>query len=113
MNNTLTDQQKKLILEEWDSREANPPSLLELIKIAFPDNPELDGRTKEGKAVKAFLASNQIRARASHEYIPKEDIELTGEHQEFSRNHAANLKPYEIARILFKNIKLLTLIKNL
>ena len=46
----LTDSQKEKVLEEWNSRPNDPPSLLELIKAAgFIDK---DGRSKEGKAVK-------------------------------------------------------------
>ena len=74
----LTDSQEKIVLDEWNSRPDSPPSLLELIKLAFPSQ-NLDGRTKEGKAVKAFLASRSIKARASHEYKAKEKISLTEE----------------------------------
>ena len=63
----LSEEQKQNIVNEWNSREENPPSLLELIKIAFPDK-NVDGRSKEGKAVKAFLASRSIKARAAQEY---------------------------------------------
>ena len=112
MNDILTSEQKKIILEEWDSREDNPPSLLELIRTAFPNNPELDGRTKEGKAVKAFLVSHSISVKASHQYVPKGDVELTEEQKEYSRNNAQSLKPYEMARILFNNNKITHLNKE-
>ena len=49
----LSEDQKENIVNEWNSRQRNPPSLLELIKIAFPDK-NVDGRSKEGKAVKGF-----------------------------------------------------------
>ena len=54
----ITDSQEKIVLDEWNSRPDSPPSLLELIKLAFPSQ-NLDGRTKEGRAVKAFLATRR------------------------------------------------------
>ena len=68
---SLTEEQKDLILKEWESRSDNPPSLLELIRVAYPDRADVDGRSKEGKEVKAFLIENDIRAFASHEYQTK------------------------------------------
>ena len=56
---SLTQDQIDRILNEWNSREDNPPSLLELIRIAYPDNPDLDGRSKEGREIKAFLATRK------------------------------------------------------
>ena len=47
MKHKLTEEQEQIILNEWNSRPNSPPSLLELIKLAFPDK-KLDGRTKEG-----------------------------------------------------------------
>ena len=70
MKHKLTEEQEQIILNEWNSRPDSPPSLLELINLTFPDE-GLDGRTKEGRAVKEFLASRDIKARASHEYQQK------------------------------------------
>ena len=39
----LSDEQKQLILDVWNSRPDNPPSLLELVKSAFPKLEEADG----------------------------------------------------------------------
>lgn len=102
----LNAQQQQDILSEWNNRPDNPPSLLELIRVAYPDNPELDGRTKEGKAVKAFLATRQIRARASHEYKHKGVLKLDEEKKEFIVNNAGMMTAVEIARILFKDDKI-------
>ena len=105
----LTNDQKKAILEKWESDPDNPPSLLELISAAYPDKPEIDGRTKEGRAVKAFLASNQIKARASHQYKAKDKIKLTEEQQEFITNNVSTMKALEMAKYLFDNPNLTTL----
>ena len=104
----LTEFQEKIILEEWNSRLDNPPSLLELIKLAFPDQ-ELDGRTKEGRAVKTFLATRKIKARGAHEYQAKEKIELTQEHRQFIENNANMMNGREIAGVIFANPSLTNL----
>jgi hypothetical protein len=105
---TLTEEQQKNILNEWNSRPSNPPSLLELIRAAYPDT-DLDGRSKEGKAVKAFLATREIRAHASHQYQPKQKVELTEEHKEFIRNNFSMMSSVEMARILFAEPELTNL----
>ena len=105
---TLTEEQQLRILEEWNSRPNNPPSLLELIQVAFPDE-KVDGRSKEGKAVKQFLATRKIDARRSHEYKAKDKIELNEEQQEFVVNNAATMSANEMARVLFKNPELMPL----
>ena len=113
MNNDpiiLTESQKKAILEEWNSRPDNPPSLLELIKAAFP-NDKVDGRSKEGKAVKAFLVSRSIKARAAQDYQHKE-IKLTVEHKEFIDNNYKMMTFVEIARVIFANEKITNLNKE-
>ena len=101
MNYSLSDDQRKIILDLWNSRPDDPPSLLELIKAAFPDK-NVDGRSKEGRAVKEFLASREIKARGAHEYQPK-DISLSEEQKEYITNNVYIMKAVEIARILFSD----------
>ena len=104
----LTEQQKLAILKEWNDRPDNPPSLLELIRIAYP-NEEFDGRTKEGRAVKKFLATRQIVADGAHVYKPKDKVELTEEHKEYISNNVGMMSAVEIARIVFKDNKITNL----
>lgn len=106
----LSNQQKETIIREWNSRPENPPSLLQLINLAFPDK-KVDGRSKEGKAVKAFLADQSIKARAAQEYKHKE-IELTDEHKEFIDNNYKMMTFVEIARVIFANEKITNLNKE-
>ena len=73
MKAKLTEEQKSIIIKEWNSRPDNPPALLELIRLAFP-NENVDGRSKEGRAVKEFLGTRDIRARGAHEYQTKDEI---------------------------------------
>ena len=104
----LTEEQRERILKEWNSRPDSPPSLLELIRITYP-NTNFDGRSKEGRAVKDFLATRKIKARGAHEYQPKDKIELTKEHKEFIENNSSTMKANEMARIIFANPELMPL----
>jgi hypothetical protein len=104
----LTEEQQLKLLKEWNDRPDNPPSLAELVKLAF-DRDDLDGRSKEGKAVKQFLASRQIKPRKSHEYEAKGLIELTLEHKEYISNNCHTMTGLEMAKVLFKNESLTNL----
>ncbi len=98
----LTEEQKSNILEAWNKDTSNPPALLELIKIAFPDK-NVDGRSKEGRAVKAFLSTVNIKARGAHEYQHKDALELNSDQIEFIQNHYPDMAPLQIAKVIFKN----------
>lgn len=104
----LTEEQQLKLLKEWNDRPENPPSLAELVKLAF-NREDLDGRSKEGKAVKQFLASRQIKPRKSHEYEAKGLLELTIEHKEYISNNCHTMTGLEMAKILFKNESLTNL----
>lgn len=99
----LTEEQQNKILAEWNNRPTNPPSLLDLVKLAFPDVPDADGRSVHGRAIKKFLSTRQIRARAAYEYIPKETLQLTEEQKEYISNNCATMRGFELAREIFKN----------
>ncbi len=95
----LDDNQQLLILKEWNERKTNPPSLTELIKVAF--NGDFDNRSPHGKAVRKFLASRKL-------VLPKEvsktaSIQLTEEQKEYIGNNCANMTSVEMARELFNN----------
>jgi len=98
----LTEEQQLKLLNEWNNRSDNPPSLVELVKLAF-NRDDLDGRSKEGKAVKTFLASRQIKPKKSHEYQAKGLLELSPEHKEYVSNNCHTMTAVEMAKILFKN----------
>jgi len=102
----LTKEQEETILKAWELNKDSPLTLLELIRKAYPDNPEIDGRSKEGKAVKAFLIKNDIKAFASHEYQPKAKIELTEEQKTFIEENVDTAHPLGLAKIIFKNNEL-------
>ena len=77
----ITKERQEDIIKEWNSRPHSPPSLKELVQIAFPNISEKlqDGRSKYGKCLKAFLVSRNIKAKASHEYVGRNDVSLTDE----------------------------------
>ena len=97
----LTDDQKEKILNLWNNNQDNPPSLPELVAVAFGGN--FDGRSMQGKAVRSYLVSRNIKARKSYEYQPKGLAILTPEQKETIKNLCKTNKPYEIARIIFKD----------
>jgi hypothetical protein len=105
----LDGEQQQNILDAWNGRPDNPPSLMTLTKIAFPDAESADGRSKEGRAVKAFLASRELRARGSHQYKAKGFLELTEAQEEYITNNASLLKPLELTKNIFDDDKLTTL----
>lgn len=99
----VTEDRLLNVLKEWNSRPTNPPSLMELIKVAFPEKPELDGRSKEAREIKEFLATHSIKPKGAQVYTPKDEISLTDEQKEFVANNISTMTPVEIARILFNN----------
>lgn len=104
----LSKDQEILLLKEWNDRPNNPPSLVELVKLAF-NRDDLDGRSKEGKAVKEFLASRQIKPKKSHEYQAKGLIDLNNEQKEYISNNCHTMTGLEMAKVLFKNESLTNL----
>lgn len=97
----LSAEQKKKIVEVWNAGE---DSLKALIQSVFPNE---DGRTKNGLAVKKFLASCNVRARAIDEYVSQAGlINLTEDNKEFIRQNAKYMKPIEMARVIFNEQEL-------
>jgi len=105
----LTQEQKDLIIKTWNDRKDNPPSLQELTQIAFPDIPNVDGRSKQGKAVKNFLASRELRVKTKSEYTPKDRIDFTQDQKDYIVNNAAMMTAVDLARELFNNYGLTNL----
>ena len=109
---SLTPKQEQAILDMWNnSPKDNPPPLLELIQKAAGIEGK-DGRSKEGKAVKKFLASRKIKARGAHEYRAKDEIVWTKEEKEFMLNNAQTMTPREMAQYLKKDDTITVLSKE-
>lgn len=97
----LSEEQKQFIRDNFKSN----PNLLDLTRQVFED-PNIDGRSKEGRAVRAFLAEEKLEYKTTkREKVP--DIELTDEQIEFIKAQAQNnLSAYQIAEILFPDINI-------
>lgn len=103
----LSEEQKLLILSSYQDNPAI--SLNDLVNKVFPDKPELDGRSKEGRAVRAYLTSHSIIPKTTTVYEKKAEIELSDEQKEFITNNCKTMRPFEMAKVLFNNDKLTTL----
>jgi|TARA_R110000824_G_scaffold87328_1_gene215423 hypothetical protein len=76
------------------------PDLIDLTKQCFGDD-SLDGRSKEGRAVRKFLVENSIQFRTTARE-PAETIEFSREQRQFIIQQAeTGLSSLEIARIIF------------
>jgi hypothetical protein len=92
----LTETQKTFLRENA----AQIPDLIDLTRQCF-ENDVLDGRSREGRAVRKFLVENSIDFRTTSRQ-PTENIDFTREQREFILQQAENgLSSLEIARIVF------------
>jgi hypothetical protein len=96
----LTDAQKAQILELWRANPQAPPFLKDLSKAVF--NKEVDGRSNEGKAIKKFLAEQNLVAKPA-KAEPLEELVLTDPQKEFITNNAAMMNALDMAKELFHN----------
>jgi hypothetical protein len=97
----LSEAQKQFIRDNFKSN----PNLLELTRQVFED-PNIDGRSKEGRAVREFLAEENLEYKTTkRDKVP--DIQLTDQQIEFIKAQAQNnLSAYQIAEILFPDINI-------
>lgn len=102
----LNEDQRTLIINTWNDKKENPPSLQELTQLVFPEIPNIDGRSLYGKAVKKFLASRDLKVKTKSEYTPKDRVEFTQEQKDFITNNASMMTAVDLARSLFNNYTL-------
>ena len=92
----LTKEQKDFLRENA----SKIPDLIDLTKQCFEDD-SLDGRSKEGRAVRKFLVESSIDFKTTAR-TPTETIEFTKEQKDFIIQQAEEgLSSLEIARIVF------------
>ena len=98
----LTDEQKKFILENLTKL-----GLKEITQQVF-NNPKLTGLTREGRAIKAFIASVDPEARIkTTEYVKGDNvITLTPEQKLLVRNNLGVMSWLELSRLAFNNSRL-------
>ena len=80
----------------------NPESSISEINTYAYDDPSIDSRSKEGRAVKKFLLDNKIEYK-NRSVFTRDRIELTKEQLEFIENNYKNQHYLDMAKILFKN----------
>lgn len=103
----LTDSQKEVINNNIDKI----PDLTELTRKVFEDE-KLDGRSREGRAVRAYLAEQELEYSTKHIH-KKEDIELNEAQKEFIRNNSApGVSSLELAKLCFSDSKVKHLSKE-
>lgn len=98
----LTPEQEKIVLDAFVDK-TEPPSITELVRLAFPDVEDMDGRSKEGRAIKVVLATKGLKARTTAVYVGVQRIELNESQKEFINNNYPNMQPVDMARALFAN----------
>lgn len=98
----LTEEQKNIVREN----SKNISDLSELTALVFPEAESVDGRTKEGRAVREFLLKNKIDYDTKHIY-PKEDIELSDEQKSFvDASITQGMTCMQVASVLFPEQRL-------
>ena len=98
-NIELTQEQKNQIQEEF----ARNPDLKHITQTVF-ENDSLDGRSKEGRAVRSFLINNNLEFTTT--LVPRvEEVDLTSEQKEFlmSNNVERGMNALEVTRLTFKD----------
>ena len=99
-NIVLTPEQKAKVLGLINSNADDPPSVKDFLDNLFPDK-KLDGRSFEGKAVKEYLSTLNIKPKLSYNTKYTQPIELTSEQELYISNNHSTLSIVEMARALF------------
>ena len=98
----LTKEQKQILRE--NARDIT--DLTELTRLAFPDAEKVDGRSKQGRAVREFLLNNEIEYETKHIY-PKDNIELTQDQKDFVDQSVSNgMTCAQVASVLFPETRI-------
>jgi phage gpG-like protein len=97
----LTEDQKQVVIENCK----NTTDLTQLTQLAFPEIDNIDGRSKQGRAVRAFMLESGIDYATKHVY-PKDEIKLSSVQQEFASNSTQDgMSALQIAIVLFPDIR--------
>ena len=92
----LTEEQKKFIDENFQ----RIPDLIELTRAVFK-NGKIDGRSKEGRSVRAYLGSKEIKYKTTkHDNV--KPVILTDEQKQFIENYSSDgMTGFQIAQVVF------------
>jgi hypothetical protein len=96
----LTEENKKFIDENFHKI----PDLIELTRATFKDG-TIDGRSKQGRAVRQYLASKDMKYKTTkHEEV--KPIVLNEEQKNFIEQYASDgMSSFQIAQLLFPDAK--------
>ena len=96
----LTEAQKDYIRENYQ----DVPGLTELTRAVFLKD-DLDGRSREGRAIRSFMQENNLEYVTRH-IDKKEDIILDPEQQEFILNNiSSEMTCLQITQLLFPDLQ--------
>jgi hypothetical protein len=92
----LTEDQKNFIDQNYE----NITDLIEMTRAVFMDE-GLDGRTKEGRAVRSYLVKKGVDFSTT-KAKPAKNISLTDEQKEFIKQYSSDgINAFQIAKIIF------------
>ena len=105
----LSPEQEEIVRNACQGRdEKNLPSITELTQLAFND-PNLDGRSKEGRAVKRFLTANNFKFDTKTAYKPVNQILLTDAQKELIKTTKDLMTRVEMTGVRWANNNLTNL----
>jgi len=92
----LTDEQKALIQKVF----SRTTDLNEIVRVVF-DNPDIDGRSKQGRMVRAYMIESNLKFETSRK-SKKEDLVITEVQRKFIIAQANNgMSSLKIAELMF------------
>ena len=92
----LNEEQQKFV----DDNFHKIPDLIELTRAVFKDG-TIDGRSRQGRAVRAYLASKEMKYKTTKHQEVK-PIVLTEDQKEFIQNYSQDgMSSFQIAQLLF------------
>lgn len=104
VNYILSDNQKKQIEGFWHSS-APDANDLNVITRLITGRKDADGRCREGRSIRQFLASKEFNYKTIKQEVLPEYV-LTVEQKEFIKKHYTSLEPHKISRKWFNNPEL-------
>lgn len=102
-NNKYTQEEKDRVLNFWNSRKSNPPSLSETVEF-FTDKEESDPRSIIGRKVRQILVDAQIKPKTA-QWEKVEEVVLTDDQKTFILNNIKDNRVIDLARELFSDRK--------
>lgn len=112
----LTEDQKNEVIQFWQSRPEDPPTLGELVSLIYKK--EYDVRSKPGLAIRSFLSEMNLKPRSlSTDKQDRKEAKahitaLTDGQKEYIVQNIGLMKPMKIARYLYANDRLTPLDKE-